>query len=137
MKTTQASDCEHQPSRKSSRLLALSAHVTAAYPLLSLVSLYGQWLLSWRMLGRRPLPSLDDPKYIDGASWMHLVTFVAFIGFLPAFFGAVVLNTRYALERHLRGPRLLLRITIAVALWVSAIVLLNRDPGSVLYWRMD
>lgn len=130
-------DDERPAHRPPSRILPFSAHLSAGYPILLLASLYGQWLLSWWVLGHRPLPSLDDPKYKDGASWMHLVTFALLMGLLPAACGALVLNIRYVLKRHLRGVRLLLRIAAVVLLWAGTIVLLSRDPGGVVYWWMD
>jgi hypothetical protein len=50
------------------RLLDVWAWIFLLCPLLLVASLDGQWLLSWAVLGHIPRPSLDDPKYIDGAS---------------------------------------------------------------------
>ena len=120
-----------------SRVLRFLAYVTAAYPLFILASLYGQWLLSWWILGHRPVPSLDDPKSIDGASWMHLITYLALGGFVPAGCGARVFNTFYAINRRLWRFRLVRHIAVIGALWLGTFLSLRWDPGHVLYWWFD
>ena len=134
---TQALDYERPTHRPPSRVLGFFANVTAAYPVLLLGALYGQWLLSWWVLGHRPQPSLDDPKYIDGANWMHVVTYFALLGFVPAGCGALALNTLYLVGHRLRGHRLLMRIAVVGALWLGTFLLLRWDPGLVLYWWFD
>lgn len=134
---SQALDYARPIKRPPSRWLAFCAHLAAAYPLLVLGSLYSQWLLSWWVLGRRPQPSLDDPKYIDGASWMHLITYFALMGFVPAGCGAAALNSLYVVNHRLRGYRLVMLIAILVTLWLGMFILLRWDPGLVLYWWLD
>ena len=134
---TQALDHERSLNRSPSRWLAFFAHATAAYPLLLLGSLYGEWLLSWWVLGHRPRPSLDDPKSIDATIWMHIVTYLALRGFAPAGCVAVVLNTLYAINHRVRGSRLLVRVAVIAALWLGTFALLRWDPGLVLFWWFD
>lgn len=132
----QALDYE-PPSARPSRALGLAAGLAAAYPLLLLGALYGQWLLSWWMLGHQPVSSLDDPKFIDGASWMHPVTGLALLGSVPAGAGALALNAIYIALRRPPVIAALLRIGLVVALWVGTLLLLRWDPGEVLYWWLD
>jgi hypothetical protein len=134
---TQSLDYEQPTHRPPSRVLRFFAHATAAYPVILLGALYGQWLLSWWMLGHRPQPSLDDPKYIDGANWMHIVTCFALLGFLPAACAAVTLNALYVVGHRLRGFRLFVRIAVVSTLWLGTFLLLRWDPGFVLYWWID
>lgn len=125
------------PSARPSRALGRAAGLAAAYPLLLLGALYGQWLLSWWVLGHEPRPSLDDPKFIDGASWMHLVTYVALRGLLPVGAGALALNVIYIALRRPSLAAALLRIGLIVPLWVGTLLLIRYDPGRVLYWWRD
>jgi hypothetical protein len=134
---TQALDYERPTHRPPTRVFGFLSNATAAYPLLLVSALYGQWLLSWWVLGHRPQPSLDDPKYIVGANWMHGVTGCALLGFLPAGFAALALNTLYAAGHRLRGIRLVARIVLVVSLWLGTFLLLRWDPGLVLYWWFD
>ena len=134
---TQSLDYARPTARRPSRVLAYFAHATLAYPLFLLASLYGQWLLSWYVLGHQPQPSLDDPKSIDGASWMHGITYIAIMGFLPAAGVALALNILYAVDRRLRWVGLAIRAVSLLALWVGTFVVLNVDPGMVLYWWFD
>jgi hypothetical protein len=89
------------------------------------------------VLGHQPHPSLDDPKYIDGASWMHGITLIAIMGFLPAAAAALALNILYAVDRRLRRVRLAVRAFTLLALWFGTFVTLGVDPGMVLYWWFD
>ena len=134
---TQSLDYAPPTARRPSRVLAYFAHATLAYPLFLLASLYGQWLLSWYVLGHQPQPSLDDPASIDGASWMSGITFVAIMGFLPAAGVALALNILYAVDSRLRGVRLMVRAFTLLALWVGTMVLIRVDPGFVVYWWFD
>jgi hypothetical protein len=134
---TQALEYERRIDRPPSRALGFFANVTGAYPLLLLGSLYGQWLLSWWVIGHRPQPMVDDPKWIDGANEMMLVTFCAMMGFVPAGLGALALNVWYVVRRRLRGSPLLVRIIVIAVLWLGTVVLLLCDPASVLEWWFD
>jgi hypothetical protein len=118
-------------------LLAAMALACTAYPLLLLASLYGQWLLSWVVLGHRPQPSMDDPKYIDGASWMGYITTIAFIGLIPAGIMALVLNVVHIAYHRLSAMGVLRRALLLFMLWGGAILLLRWDPGLVVYWWLD
>jgi hypothetical protein len=133
---TQALEYERRADLPRSRALVFFANVTAAYPLVLLGSLYGQWFLSWWLIGHRPQPMVDDPKWIEGANVMMLVTFGALLGFVPAGVGALALNTWYAVSHRLRGPRLLVRMTVIAVLWLGTIVLLFW-PAPVLEWWLD
>lgn len=134
---TQALDYAPPVARRRSRFLSVLALATTLYPLFVFVSLYGQWLLSWLVLGHRPVPSMDDPKYIDGASWMHVITGVALIGFLPVGCMALILNTVHMAYHRLPAIRVLWRVLLLVGLWMGAVLILRWDPGRVVYWWLD
>lgn len=130
-------ECSRQHERPSSRALAVAANAAAAYPLFALGALYGQWLLSWWVLGHQPRPSLDDPKYIDGASWMHEFTGLALMGFVPMACATAVLNTLNFVRHQNPGLGWSMRILAIVGLWLGALLLLQSDPGLVGSWWLD
>ena len=134
---TRMLQCSRRPERTSSRTLAVLANTTAAFPLFLVASLYGQWLLSWLVLGHQPRPSVDDPNYIAGASWMGFVTGLAFMGYVPVLVVAAALNTLHGLRHRNPGPQAALRISIVVALWLGTLALLRLDPGLVVSWWLD
>lgn len=119
-----------------SRMLAFFAHGTLAYPLICLGALYSQWLLSWWVLGHPPRPSLDDPVTIPGASWVHPITALFLIGYLPAAFATVSVNAVY-LARCTSMRAYPIQGMLFLVLWVGAFVFLQVDPGNVLYWWLD
>ena len=134
---TQALECEHRTDSSASRSLVVLANTTAAYPLLALGALYGQWLVSWWSLGHQPRPSLDDPKYIVGASWMHDITCLALMGCVPVGCGAAILNTLHFVRHQSSGLRLSVRTSAIAGLWLGALLLLRSDPGLVVCWWLD
>jgi len=108
------------------------------YPLLVLGLLYGEWLLGWFVLGHPPRPTIDDPKFLEGTSWVHPITVLGFFGLLPAACAALVLNvmdtTLTAQKSYFRvGVRLLLLFTI----WYGFIIHLSWDPGGIFDWWLD
>lgn len=123
--------------RPPSRMLAICTYVSLAYPLFLVGSLYGEWFLAWHILGHEPRCSMDDPKFINGSSWMHPITGIAIMGLAPAAVGALVLNTLYVINRRPRGRQLLVHILCLSALWLGMIALLRFDPHPVLEWWFD
>jgi H+/Cl- antiporter ClcA len=119
------------------RWLPLLAHVSLLYPLLPAILLYGEWLLARYMLGHIPRPSADDPKFIDGSSWMHPLVSLAFVGLIPGFFVALLLNLVYLADDKTGWRRRMLRIAAFLILWAGLVVLLVSDPGRVVYWWLD
>lgn len=120
-----------------SRWLPLLAHASLVYPVFPAILLYGEWVLAWYMLGHIPRPSLDDPKFIDGSSWMHPLFFLAFLGLMPVFFVALPLNTFYLANNQMGWRHRALRIVAFLFLWAGLVVLLVADPGHVVYWWLD
>jgi hypothetical protein len=100
---------------------------------LPVVLLYGQWLLSWVMLGHMPRPSMDDPKFIDGASWMHPITFFGFVALIPTAITAVGAIAWYAAAGRPRTLDLAWRAAIVGA----AFGLVFWDPFHVAVWWLD
>jgi hypothetical protein len=128
---TQGLDYERPTHRPPSRVLGFVANAVAAYPLVLLGAVYGQWLVSWWVLGHRPQPALNEAKYIFNQT-LYVVTCSALLGFVPAGLAALALNTLYVVGHRLRGPRLLARVAVVAALWLGTYLLLRWDPGRVL-----
>jgi hypothetical protein len=134
---TQGLDYARPTERPTSRLLAVFAHLTLSYPLFLIGSLYGEWFLAWHMLGHEPQASLNDPKYINGSSWMHPITGIAIMGLLPAAAGAPILNTMYVFRQRLNGRRLVIRFAWLSVLWLGMLALLRFDPHGIMQWWFD
>jgi hypothetical protein len=116
--------------------LTVLRRTALTFPVLTLLALYGQWFLSWAVLGHPPRPSLDDPKDITGANWMHPITGILLMTYFPAGVMAFALNVAHTVF-HQPMRRRILSWTVFFVLWLGAIALLIRDPGKVLYWWFD
>ena len=118
---------------KLSRRLLTAIHFTALLsPFLSLIGLYGAWLVAWTTFGHPPRPSLDDPKAVLRIAYDASALSLPF---LPAGLAAGLCGV--ATARHQpKLPTILWTITLA-ALWTGAIGLLMWDPVGVGYWWMD
>lgn len=108
-------------------------------PVLILAVVYGAWGVAFLQLGRRPIPSMDDPKYIgglstqftDATSILILVLLVAW-GFsllASAIIGVLPRTT----ERGRRGMQFVLGV-VSMALLLA---LIRFSPGGALAWFMD
>jgi hypothetical protein len=94
---------------------------------------YAHWLMSWIALGHMPRPSLDDPKFIDGASWMHPISFLALVAVLPTALVALLANAWYLAATRPRGFDLVWRFAV-----IAAVVgLFLCDPLRVGEWLVD
>jgi len=134
---TQFSDGLHDDSHSKSSWLPILADLTLVCPLFLVVLLYGEWLLAWWILGHMPIPSLDDPKYIDGSSWMHPVVALALLVSVPAFFAALLLNALNSAINPTGWRRGVVRIAAFLLFWAGTPTLLRLDPGGVVYWWLD
>ena len=124
-------------SSTASRGLRWTAIALAAYPIVPIVLLYAQWLLSWYVLGHRPRMSLDDPKSIDVANAMHGLTGLAFAGLLPFAIVTLTVNMTVAAARPDGIVRTTLRFGVLCAIWFCAIAWLFIDPLTVIGWWVD
>ena len=108
-----------------------------AYPLFPVLALYVEWLLAWSVLDHIPVPGLDDPKYIDGATWMYPIVYLAILGLVPVIFIAIGTNLHYVVTRPMHWRRRGIRILSFLVLWLGMVVLIAWDPGRVIYWWLD
>jgi hypothetical protein len=118
--------------------LRLFANGTLVYPIAVSGLFYGEWFLAWHVLGHQPIAWENDPKYIDGSSWMHGITAVALIGILPVGAGAVFTNIMYLVRVRPTAVQAGIRLQTLVALWLAMYVLVFTDPYYPIgEWWMD
>ena len=110
-----------------SRLLRFFANATLAYPLIVVGLFYGEWFLAWHVLGHEPRVSDDDPKFIDGSSWMHDITLLALTGILPVGVASIVTNVVYIVRDRPSAAQAGIRLQTLVALWLGMFVLVFCD----------
>ena len=113
------------------------AFLSLFFPLLVIIPLYAEWLAAALSLGHPPRPSLDDPKGIDGARWMHEFTLIAIATAVPALIVALLLVAAHLIVNRATESRRIAWIALALSSWLALYLLLAWDPGGVLYWWMD
>jgi hypothetical protein len=123
--------------RRRPRLLQFLANFTVVYPLVVISSVHGQWFLSWFMLGHRPVWSDDDPAFISGASWMHLVTTVVLLGIVPVACAACIFNVAYIYQQRPSAAQASIRLYSLLGFWMGMIAWLIRDPHGIMEWWLD
>lgn len=110
----------------------------AAWPVLILAGIYGEWLVAWAILGHRPMPppSPDDPKAILGMA--HNAMTLAMVSWplgMMLGLGSIVILwiTRRGVWRTVLWTMALLGI------WVGLITLQRWDPLGlrVVEWFAD
>lgn len=112
------------------------------YPLLPIAALYATWIVAWIVLGHKPRPGLDDPKYISPivdvpygiAAILVGTSPVTAIIALPAGF---MVTTAWVWSKQISFWGKLMLIGMFVLLYPAAFFLLVWDPLRVLYWFMD
>lgn len=117
--------------------LPIVANVTAAYPLVALALLHFEWLCAWLVLGRRPVPSLDDPNGIAGVAILHGVVGLLFFGTPAAFVTAVVSTLMYVHDRMPSAAAGVSRLVAALIGLPVLIALLKWDPCEIAQWWID
>lgn len=117
--------------------LAFLSWVVLLYPLFPLFGLYGEWALAWFHLGHQPIPSANDPKFIDGSNWLHPVVAVALVGLLPAGCAAPVFISTCFTVVDADWKIRTLKIVGFSFLWIGSAGLLILDPWGVMYWWLD
>jgi len=122
--------------RGASRAINVIAVASLFYPLLLAGSLYAEWLWAWSLLSHKPVPSMDDPKFISG-NGMHGIVGLLFLGAAPAIVVAVVFNTLHAILNRASRRDLVVRGALLAFLWAGLLMLLRADPGRVAEWWMD
>lgn len=113
------------------------AWALTALPLVTAALLYGEWLLSWAVLGHVPRPSLDDPKDVAFAHWLMWPVALGIVGHLPAALGAIAIHLSVALEQRRGALDTIARVLAVVGISGGFVLWMRWDPGAVVYWWFD
>ena len=103
-------------------------------PLVVVGLLYGEWLLARWSLGRVPRATLDDPRFITGARWVHGIAGLALFGVMHVALVALLINGVEIGVNRPSSARAVVRLSVFVTSWAALFVLLRWDPGAVFYW---
>ncbi len=133
----QVQNITHAPGEGMRPWIVYLAYAVLVYPIVPLLALYGEWGLAWFHLGHQPLPSADDPKFIDGSSWMHPVVELALVFYYPACCAAPVFISTCVAIAHDDWKKRALKLVAIPCLWIGSVVLLILDPWGVMYWWLD
>jgi hypothetical protein len=115
------------------RRIRAVAWVVSLYPVMVPICLYMTWLVAWCVLGHRPRPSLDDPKYIGPlVDVPYVMTCLSMMSWPISGGIGLFLATVQTGPRSRINPLL-----IMVATWFSVLYVLSWDPAGVGVWFMD
>ena len=121
-----------------SRALRVVANATMLYPLLVVGLMYCEWLLACRVLGRQPVPMDDDPKFIDGSSWMHDITGFALVSVVPLAGAALCANIIHIILNRPSAVQAGIRLQTMLAVWLGAYYLSTTQSfGQIVEWWFD
>jgi ACR3 family arsenite efflux pump ArsB len=108
-----------------------------ACPLLFIGLVYGEWLLSWWLLGRRPEVSTDDPQGIIGAGWIYPIAMLMLLGMAPCSAAVLIFNGAHIYISKLSAVRSAIRLLTILVVWLGVYLWLQNDPGHVMEWWID
>jgi hypothetical protein len=100
----------------------------------SITPLYLAWAQAWLILGRPPIPHLDDPKTIPGLTfhaWADSLCLLVPLAFV------MQLGVLVCLERQKHDSLAVIHIFIAVATWAVFILLTFIDVFGAVAWYLD
>lgn len=114
--------------------LEAASWASSLQPSVVLFYLYATWATAWCVLGHRPRPSLDDPKFISPVVGVPYVMFAfsVTLGWMICACTGLLLSTVCLVRR--RNIRPLLALPFA---WLAGYLALVLDPLGVLYWYFD
>ncbi len=127
----------YQPAPRNSVAMWLAAGIGWIWPLTLWGCLHLSWLVAWIILGHRPSPSLDDPKFIDDLGpFLDLSIFAVVVAPWAAMAG--LLGTMcVGVMRQMRPGQAMLLVVAYGCLWAGAAMLLYWDPLMALQWYID
>jgi hypothetical protein len=114
--------------------LEAASWASSLQPAVVLSYLYVTWATAWWVLGHRPRPSLDDPKFISPVvdAPYEMFAFSLILGWMICACTGLLLSAVCLARR--RDMRPLLAIPFA---WMAGYLALAWDPLSVLVWYFD
>jgi hypothetical protein len=116
------------------RVDRIAAAATPVLGVAPVVLITGQWLATWTMLGRRPVPSIDDPKSFGGLlDLVHAFATLAVVALPPVWLGLAA----YWWVRHRRSRAGKILAAAAILLPLASAAILRADPLEITTWWMD
>lgn len=114
------------------RRIEVAIWASCLQPVVVLLYLYATWITAWCVLGYRPRPSLDDPKFISP------IVDVPYEMFANSYAELILLGTGLLLVSvcFVRRSNRLLLLIVPVA-WVTGWISLFSDPFGVFFWYAD
>jgi hypothetical protein len=116
------------------RRLEAASWASSLQPAVVLFYLYATWATAWCVLGHRPRPVFDDPKYISPIVDVPYVMFAFSLIFgwvICACTGILLSAVCYARRSNVRP------LMVVPFAWLAGYFALIWDPLGVLYWYMD
>jgi hypothetical protein len=117
--------------------LRRAANLLLGTPLLAYVPLYSEWVSAWVVLGHRPRPTFDDPKYIMHTWLTSLIIHGAGAITLPAIIAAIVVTILHCRNNRVSVNEMITRAGIFSTPFFAYFGLFFFDPGRVFEWLLD
>ena len=107
--------------------------------LLIVAAVYGAWAAAFIQLGRRPLPSMDDPKYIGGISTLvSNASSILVLVLLVCWILAMCANAVIAVHPRVTNKRWwLVRSAYGLTAMLLLLLSIRHSPGEALTWFID
>ena len=104
-----------------------------------LMAVYVSWFVAYSQLGRRPMPSMDDPKFIGGMSTAvyNIVAWVILVSLVMWAVGMITNVVISLLPRTEERMNWILKAASGVAAIVLLFVMMRYSPGDACSWILD
>ena len=96
------------------------------------------YLVAWAVLGREPVPMIDDPKHLAGFGWVHSLAMLWFLAAFPSMLVAMFLAVYVAIKSRPRWSLawVLFRAALPLVIVAAGFVIARSSPR-VGEWFMD
>lgn len=130
---------QRQRMKSMRRALSWVGWMPAVSPAVIVIAVYVAWYAAYAQLGRLPVASMDDPKYIGGMStavfklmsWLILLAFGGWTaGFVTTLVGSLLPRTE-------RRARWIAKASIGFAALAMVVLLARFSPGNAFAWILD
>jgi hypothetical protein len=104
-----------------------------------LMAVYASWFVAYSQLGRRPIPSMDDPKFIGGMSTVvyNIVAWVVLVSLIMWAVGMITNIVTSLLPRTEERMNWILKSAIGMASFFLLFVMMRYSPGDACSWILD
>jgi len=102
-------------------------------------AVYSAWFIAYVQLGRAPIPSMDDPKYIGGYS-TTASSIAGLVVMVSLAVGIVGMTGSFVFLLHARGQerrRWATKVGMGVAAMSLLLLLVRFSPGDACRWMLD